>query len=452
MAEREEADLTLLIVEDDDRTRGELERILSKRTDLRVAVAARPDQALALPTPDLALLDIRLPGMSGLELLDRLRQRNADLMAIVMTGFGEASTAREARERGAVDFLEKPLDLAYLLVVLRQQAREVRLRRSLRHAGALFQGVVEHIPDGIVMASASGEVLYGNTLGKTLHDLGPSEHGTSVVHGGRTYRAERTVSGDRVLWRWADLTLALEEERLRSYRVLARLMAHELHNPLTPMRLWLQELQAVGPEDPDAGRLLAEAVPVLLEQVERLGKLSGRFRDLAEDRPLAKSPVGAADVAASAMRALRPQAERAGVAVRSEVPGDLSLQTDEGALYQLLFNLLRNAVEAQEGRPGEVVLRGGTGAQTSFLEVEDRGGGLPPEVAAAPFTPYLTTKAQGTGLGLVVCRELAARMGGALELLDRPGTGLTARLHLPSVPAPGTGPPVTAITGMPGAS
>jgi len=432
-------DLTLLIVEDDARTRDELERILSRRTEFLVTPAATPEEALALSPPDLALLDVRLPGMSGLELLDQLRERNADLMAIVMTGYGEASTAREARERGAADFLEKPLDLAYLLVILRQQAREVRLRRSLRHAGALFQGVVEHIPDGIVMADASGGVLYGNALGKTLHGLGPAEPGTSITHGGRTYRAERSVAGDRVLWRWADLTLALEEERLRSYRVLARLMAHELHNPLTPMRLWLQELQALGPKDPDAGRMVAEAVPVLLEQVERLGKLSGRFRDLAEDRPLLRHPVAAVDVADSVAKALRPQAEKARVTVRLEVPPDLELQTDEGALYQLLFNLLRNAVEAQEGRPGVVVVRARAVDTTAEVEVEDQGGGLPSEVAAAPFTPYLTTKAQGTGLGLVVCRELAARMGGTLELADRPGKGLTVRLRLSAAEG---GPPV----------
>jgi len=425
-------DLTLLVVEDDARTRDELARILARRTEFQVRAAASPEEALGAPPPDLGLLDIRLPGMSGLELLDRLRERNADLMAIVMTGYGEASTAREARERGAVDFLEKPLDLAYLLVILRQQARELRLRRSLRHAGSLFQGVVETIPDGIVMADASGRVLYGNLLGKTLHGLGPAEPGTSITHGGRTYRAECTASGDRVLWRWADLTLALEEERLRSYRVLARLMAHELHNPLTPMRLWLQELQALGPGDPDAGRLVAEAVPVLLEQVERLGKLSGRFRDLAEDRPLLRRPVAANPVAASVAKALRPQAERGRVEVRLEVPEALELWTDEGALYQLLFNLLRNAVEAQEGRPGAVVIRGRSTGEASELEVEDRGGGLPAEVAAAPFTPYLTTKAQGTGLGLVVCRELAARMGGTLELADRPGEGLTVRLRLPA--------------------
>lgn len=424
-------ELTLLVVEDDRRTREELERILSRRTDLKVAAVSAPAEALTLPAPDLALLDIRLPGMSGLELLERLRASNPDLLALVMTGYGEDSTAREAREHGAVDFLEKPLDLPYLLVTLRQQTREARLRKSLRHAGALFQRVVETIPDGIVLSDRGGAVLYGNALGKTLHGLGAPVAGGSVEHAGRTYRAERAESGDRVLWRWADLTQALEEERLRSYRLLARLMAHELHNPLTPMRLWLQELQALPPEGPEVRRALGEAVPILLDQVERLGRLSSRFRDLAEDRPLPLAPVAAASSALAVARALAPQAAQAGVAVRLEVPRELTVRADEGALHQLLQNLLANAVEAQAGKPGTVVLRGRLDGTRAVLEVEDGGGGLPAEVSAAPFTPYLTTKAGGTGLGLVVCRELAQRMGGELTLLDRPGEGLTVRLHLP---------------------
>ncbi len=426
--------LTLLVVEDDARTREELARILERRTDLRVVCAATPGEALALPPPDLALLDIRLPGMGGLELLPRLKERSPDLLAIVMTGYGEASTAREAREHGAVDFLEKPLDLAYLLVTLRQQAREARLRRDLRHSSQLFRRVVEGLPDGLVLADVSERVLYGNTLGKALWESGARTSGGTVDHAGRTYLAERSASGDRVLWRYLDLTSALEEERLRNYRRMARLLAHEIHNPLTPMRLWLQELKAAAPGDPSREALVREATAVLLEQVERLAGLAGRFRDLAEDRPLALRPVAAGPAAASALQSLRPLAEQAGVFLAQEVAEGLAVEADEGALHQLLFNLVRNAVEAQAGRGGTGRLRGAPDGARVILEVVDAGGGLPPEVAAAPFTPYLTTKEGGTGLGLLVCRELARRMGGELELEDRPGRGVTARVRLRACP------------------
>ncbi len=140
MPEREESPIRLIIVEDDDRTREELERILGRQTGFVIESFEKPGAALAAVTsarPDLALLDLKLPEMDGIALLDRMRERAPDVMAIIMTGFGEAETARNAREHGAADFVEKPLDLPYLLVTLRQQAREALLRRNLRASGEL---------------------------------------------------------------------------------------------------------------------------------------------------------------------------------------------------------------------------------------------------------------------------------------------------------------------------
>ena len=107
--EARQPDLTLLLVEDDARTRAELDRILAKHAGLAIRVAATPEEALAAadvqPPPDLALIDLRLPGKDGLTLLDELLLKVPFLLAIIMTGYGEAETAREARERGAVDFV-----------------------------------------------------------------------------------------------------------------------------------------------------------------------------------------------------------------------------------------------------------------------------------------------------------------------------------------------------------
>lgn len=425
--------LRLLIVEDDARTLEELTRILSRRTELEVIAAATPREALLAPPADLALLDVRLPGMSGLDLLPRLRERNPDLLATVMTGFGEASTAREAREHGAVDFLEKPLDLPYLLVVLRQQEREAKLRRSLRAGGELMRTVVEGIPDGLLMTNTSGDPLWGNELGRALWEIGDQKSEETVTYQGRVYRTERSASLDRVLWRWIDLTKALEEERLRSYRSMARLLAHEIHNPLTPMRLWLQELGAASLAEPGGEKLAQEAVAILLDQVNRLAKLAGRFKDLAEDRPFRMEEVPLERTASAVYLALKPVAEKAGVTVHIKVPPEIMAFVDEGALYQILFNLLSNAIEAQQGRAGQVSVQGsavGNSLAEAILTIEDQGGGLPPEVAAAPFTPYLTTKEGGTGLGLLVCRDLAQRMGGRLLIEDNPGIGLKAGVVL----------------------
>ncbi len=244
----------LYIVEDDDRTREELTRILSRYPEFDVMSFADAEGALLAlhgAPPDMALLDLRLPKMDGLTLLDHLQEGAPDVMAIIMTGYGDAATPRRARERGAVDFVEKPLDLPYLLVSLRQQAREARLRKSLRVGADLFSRLVELLPDGIVMGDDTGRILFANTLGRTLWEAGFRETGTRATHEGRVYLLDRYAAGDRVLWHWMDLTQALEMERLAGYREMARLLAHEIRNPLTPMRLWLQELSAMDPLDPE---------------------------------------------------------------------------------------------------------------------------------------------------------------------------------------------------------
>jgi Response regulator containing CheY-like receiver, AAA-type ATPase, and DNA-binding domains len=135
------APLLLFVVDDEPATLLELERVLSRDPAFEVAAFPSPEKALKAAEgrpPDLALLDLRLPGMDGLALLRRLLLLQKDLMAIVMTGYGEAETARQARETGALDFVEKPLDLPYLLVVLRQLGREGYRARIRNHGHSCF--------------------------------------------------------------------------------------------------------------------------------------------------------------------------------------------------------------------------------------------------------------------------------------------------------------------------
>lgn len=425
--------LVLYLVDDDDSTRRELGRILGKHTSLDVLAFDTPSSALdhlESQPPELALIDIRLPEMDGLSLLEKIRERAPDIMAILMTGYGEAETARRARESGALDFVEKPLDLPYLLVALRQLEREARLRKNLRAGSVLFSKVIEMMPDGIVMTDQAGAVLFANSLGKALHDEGDADPGDRRSHEGHVYVLERNESGDRVLLHWIDLTTALERERIAAYKQMSRHLAHEIRNPLTPMRLWLQELQSLDAEDPNYRAFAEKAVGVLTGQIDRLLAVLDHFKTLGEQEGLELEAVEVLPVIRDVARALAPYAEQLDVRVSIPEEGAWVVLGEENSLYQCVFNAVRNALEAGRGSGGVVRVDVTTGEETVAVAVVDEAGGLPPEVAVAPFTPYLTTKAEGTGLGLLVCRDLAARMGARMELEDRPGEGVTVRLKL----------------------
>jgi len=433
--------LVLYLVDDDRGTRVELGRILERRTAFNVIPLATPSEALDrvedLP-PDIALLDLRLPEMDGLTLLSKLREKKdaENLMAIIMTGYGEAGTARKARESGAVDFIEKPLDLPYLLVVLRQMGREAELRQNLRAAAGLFAGVLDMIPDGIVMTDGDGNVLFANRLGRELMKAGYNEAGKEHRVNNRVYALESNASGNRVLMHWLDLTASLERERLRAYREMARHLAHEVRNPLTPMRLWLQELESISPDDPGYAESVGQAVAVLAGQVDRLTTLLERFRILGNEKEIRLEPVDVRALMGEVGDALEPLA--AGRKVRVLLPGEGSwaVMGEETGLYQCLFNALRNSIEAAPEGGAEVVMEVEEDGGTTEIRIIDDAGGLPPEVAADPFTPYLTTKEGGTGLGLLVSRDLAGKMGGDLRLENRPGEGVTVKLTLPSAKPP----------------
>lgn len=423
----------LYVVDDDASTRSELVRILGRHTSLKVLPFESP--AAVLDTldrepPDLALIDLRLPGMDGLTLLEKLRERVPDVMAILMTGYGEAETARKAREGGALDFVEKPLDLPYLLVALRQLERESRLRKNLMAGALLFSRVIEMMPDGIVMTDLAGQVLFANTLGRALYEEGTDEPGVRKPYQGRVYVLERNESGDRALWHWIDLTTALERERITAYKQMSRHLAHEIRNPLTPMRLWLQELQSLNADEPNYRAFAEKAVTVLTGQIDRLLAVLDHFKTLGDEDGLELEPVEVLPVIKDVVRALSPYAEQLSMRVEmSEEAAPVALG-DESSLYQCVFNALRNAIEAGRNSGGVVRIETDETPDLVRISITDEAGGLPPEVAAAPFTPYLTTKAEGTGLGLLVCRDLAARMNAALELEDRPGEGVTVRLVL----------------------
>jgi nitrogen fixation/metabolism regulation signal transduction histidine kinase len=222
-----------------------------------------------------------------------------------------------------------------------------------------------------------------------------------------------------------------QAEREAAWRDVARKLAHEFKNTLTPMRLSLQLLEAQLEQAPaDQRESMAKSLGAALREVDSLNRLAGQFSQYARLPEPNFEPVDALEVA-RATAALTP-----GVApdVRAAGAGPTQFQADRVLLSRALSNLLLNAREsAGESDPVELVVT--ANASDVAFEVLDRGPGVPEDLKARLFEPYVSTKRRGSGLGLSLVRDIARQHGGSVTLDNRPGGGACAVLILPRDPA-----------------
>lgn len=233
---------------------------------------------------------------------------------------------------------------------------------------------------------------------------------------------------------------AARAEREQAWRRMARQVAHEIKNPLSPMKLMVQQMEADIAADPScAPQAVQRTAAVLLRQVEALSRIATTFGDLA--RLPVRRPVPV-DVRALAQHVvdLHAGARAHGVTVRGELDAGLpTVVADEEELQRVLVNLVNNAVQSVAG-PGEVVVRACEGRSAQgrrglVVEVQDTGTGIPPEHREMVFEPTFSTKTAGTGLGLAIVKRIVDDHGGEVGFEPRPGGGTTFRVWLPLGPS-----------------
>lgn len=219
---------------------------------------------------------------------------------------------------------------------------------------------------------------------------------------------------------------ALETERLRSFRETARQVAHELRNPLTPIRFAIARLEREAPPS------VAEPVEVLAVESARLERMA---RDFAQFGRLLEGP--SADVDLGELARYTASAIGAGeLPLTVEVePGLALVHGYHDALARALSNVLLNAVEAcRDG--GTVVVRARNAAVAGrpgvVLEVTDTGSGIAPDQLDRMWDPYVTSKGTGTGLGLAIVRQIVTAHDGVVGATSAPGRGTTISIGLPA--------------------
>jgi signal transduction histidine kinase len=334
---------------------------------------------------------------------------------------------------------------------LRQSQLHLAARRAFLEAmlGNLSAGVLVIDRElEVIEANAAARRLLGLELGELLARLramGPpatvveTEMQIAAQGQSRTLRVivtptqiESGTSGWLVLF--DDVTELLASRRLALYAEMARQVAHEVKNPLTPIQLSAQMVrQACTDHHPRLQEIVDENVEQIESQVERLRGIASEFSLLGrEDLP----DLGSVDLLGvlQEVRNLYPSPDRS-LGVEIEPLEPIRVLASRSALIKVLTNLVENALQAMGGR-GIVRIAARREGARARIRVLDEGPGIPADVEERLFEPYFSTKSTGTGLGLVICRNLMEKMGGGIRLENRRGgPGAAATLDLPVDPA-----------------
>jgi len=221
----------------------------------------------------------------------------------------------------------------------------------------------------------------------------------------------------------------LESERLRAFREVARRVAHEIKNPLTSMRIAVDQLErSLDPSARADGRT-ATAVEVMGAETDRLERLAREFADFGR---LPEGPPSDVDLV-ELLEELGGTAVPPGVTVDVSASGpSRHLTAHYEPLRRAFANLFRNAGEAMRGSGRiDVTVRPAPAGAGLEVRLADHGPGVPAELKSRLFQPYFTTKTDGTGLGLALVRQTVEAHGGTVGLEDTPGGGATFTVTLP---------------------
>ncbi len=230
--------------------------------------------------------------------------------------------------------------------------------------------------------------------------------------------------------------LRAREEESRHWQALGQLaatVAHEVRNPLNAIGMALQRLGSEFQVAPDERDEFAELLRVGADSADRVERVVAEFLELGRPLVLELHLFEARELLEQALAPLALRAAREGIALSLTVEGAAHVRVDRQRFGQIVGNLGSNALDAA-GPGGQVRVEAACDDQAFTLRVVDDGPGMDEATLAGALTPFVTTKATGTGLGLPLARRLAEAHGGSLELTSAVGRGTVAVVRLPSSP------------------
>jgi nitrogen fixation/metabolism regulation signal transduction histidine kinase len=265
-------------------------------------------------------------------------------------------------------------------------------------------------------------------------ELNVAPAGTQQAHMVTLVARGAEMPGQARLLVFDDISEIVSAQRAQAWGEVARRLAHEIKNPLTPIQLSAErlEIKLSGKLPAPEQAIVTKSVQTIVDQVDAMKRLVNEFRDYARLPAAELKPVDLNGLVSDVLQLYAREGDAskgpAHVPVKMELdPACPHILGDAQQLRQVIHNLLQNAQDATEGRPRrEVILRTqwNEAARRVRLVVQDSGSGFPDHILKRAFEPYVTTKPKGTGLGLAVVKKIAEEHGARIDLKNRVEEGV----------------------------
>jgi nitrogen fixation/metabolism regulation signal transduction histidine kinase len=234
----------------------------------------------------------------------------------------------------------------------------------------------------------------------------------------------------------SDLEASVERlkqtEREMAWREMARQVAHEIKNPLTPMRLSVQLLQRAQKQNPEEAHQLVERMAqTLLEQIDALTRIADAFSNYAQMPAPSPQEFDLVELLRSIHTLYLQQTQEQNTLSLHVPTKPVMVYADRDQLARVVSNLVINALQAiPQDHPGKVTIAC-TADKAALLMVEDNGRGIPVAIQDKVFLPNFTTKSSGMGLGLAMCKTIVENAGGKMGFSTTEGLGTRFWVELP---------------------
>jgi len=342
--------------------------------------------------PKLILTDIKMPGMDGIEVLKRIKEKDSEAEVIVITGHGDMDSAVAALRCGASDFLTKPIRVEVLMLTLERAKQKISIAQQLKDYAENLEQTVEKRT---------------RELRKAQKDLVKSERLATIGE---------TVAG----------------------------VAHYIKNILNGLRGGMYKVNsAMAKHKPEQ---MKDGWDMVQRNIEKVSQLVLDLLSYSKERSPERKTCSPNQIVAEVVELLKQKADENSIKLNVLFdPNIKEVDFDPKGIHDALLNLVSNAIDAciydkNTSKSWEVTLKTGTettdsGIEKILFEVSDNGCGMSPEIQSKVFTRFFSTKeGQGTGLGLLITQKIIQEHGGELTLESKEGVGTTFSVRLDQNP------------------